>query len=268
MRDGAVTPAETAAIFAGRPRITARHLPIPTSEVGNLHFSTDEPAPAALDDDASRPLPRRVVPQIGARQYAEARAVKPKTSGRSLDFIASDETQDRYGDVIRADGWDLSAFKRNPVFLWAHQDKQTPIGRVDSIGVKGKQLIASVSFLTADENDYADKCWRLVQAGVLQAVSVGFIPTKPPNVRQTSDGEIIGYEFIAQELLELSLVSVPANPNALAVGRSLGLDDAALRSIFAAPSCRALPPQGDFSKQRAEANAAALAARRRRFAFI
>jgi hypothetical protein len=140
MRDGAVTPTEASAIFAGRPRITARHLPIPTGAPPDA-----DPAPP-LDDEPAALLPHRSIPQIGARQYAEARAVKPKASGRSLDFIASDETQDRYGDVIRADGWDLSAFKRNPVFLWAHQDKQTPIGRVVSFGGNGTHLKASGSF--------------------------------------------------------------------------------------------------------------------------
>ena len=41
-------------------------------------------------------------------------------TGGPITFVASDETEDRLGDVLRSDGWDLEAYRRNPVFLWAH----------------------------------------------------------------------------------------------------------------------------------------------------
>src|ERR1043166_1789643 len=33
-----------------------------------------------------------------------------------LDFIASDETLDRCGEIISAGGWRLASYRRNPVF--------------------------------------------------------------------------------------------------------------------------------------------------------
>src|SRR5438874_13814811 len=38
-----------------------------------------------------------------------------------LDFVASDETLDRYNEVIMARGWRLEQYRRNPVFQNAHQ---------------------------------------------------------------------------------------------------------------------------------------------------
>src|SRR5882724_10533734 len=38
-----------------------------------------------------------------------------------LDFISSDETLDRYDEIIQASGWKLSSYARNPVFQNAHQ---------------------------------------------------------------------------------------------------------------------------------------------------
>jgi len=35
--------------------------------------------------------------------------------------ISSDETLDRYSEIIQASGWKLSSYHRNPVFQDAHQ---------------------------------------------------------------------------------------------------------------------------------------------------
>ena len=38
----------------------------------------------------------------------------------ALDYVMSDATADRYGDVIEPDGWQLRHFKRNPIALFGH----------------------------------------------------------------------------------------------------------------------------------------------------
>jgi len=230
-----------------------------------------------MDTTAAPAYPRtglRVNDASRSMYYRAARGVK--AADRSLQFVASDESTDRYGDIIRASGWELESFRRNPVFLWAHQDKSPPIGRVASVEVKGTELLANVDFLPPGENDFADKLWLMVEGKALQAVSVGFIPTVPPNVRATANGDVLGYEFVGQELLELSLVTVPANPNALAVAKSLGFHDDALRALFntstAANASGSCPPvQGvPFSPQQVaqmRARHAASVSRRRAFLF-
>jgi hypothetical protein len=45
---------------------------------------------------------------------------KTVAGGDGLDFVLSDATVDRYGDIIDAKGWDLTNFKKNPIALFGH----------------------------------------------------------------------------------------------------------------------------------------------------
>ena len=133
----------------------------------------------------------------------------------SVSFIASTATPDRYGDTIEQAGWNLSAYQKNPVLLWAHSHSEPPVGRVVSMSVKDGNLVADrVEFTTDEVNPFGAKVGRMVKAGFLNAVSVGFLPSKF-EPRKSSDGSFTGYNFQEQELLELSVVPVPANPEAL-----------------------------------------------------
>ncbi len=48
---------------------------------------------------------------------------------RTIDFVTSTETADRYGDVIRVAGSGLRFNKKNPVFVWEHRSQNPPIGK-------------------------------------------------------------------------------------------------------------------------------------------
>jgi uncharacterized protein len=174
----------------------------------------------------------RAAPKPGAmlRRATEIRTVDSKA--RTIRFIASDESIDRYGDIIRASGWQLDNFRRNPVLLFAHDSRQPPVGQVPSIEVVGTELIADCLFRPEGDSQLSDDVWRAVEGGFLRAVSVGFTPTGPINELVDSAGNWTGYEFTNQELLELSVVPVPANPQALAVAKSLGIADATARLLF------------------------------------
>ena len=54
-----------------------------------------------------------------------------------FDFIASDETLDRYDEVISPTGWKLENYQRNPVFQNAHKYG-------DIIFTLGKALVTEV----------------------------------------------------------------------------------------------------------------------------
>jgi len=47
---------------------------------------------------------------------------------RILTFLATDETPDRAGDIVRVDGGDVKRFMQNPVFLVQH--RALPVARV------------------------------------------------------------------------------------------------------------------------------------------
>jgi HK97 family phage prohead protease len=183
-----------------------------------------------------KPPPRSIQPDVV--RYTDAyieRIAEENVEEREIEFVASDETVDRYGDVVTASGWRLKEFRKNPIFLFSH-DYHAPIGTVPKVGVVGTRLMATVRLAAAGVSDTADQLWRLMEAKILRAVSVGFTVRSMDDVEAMYDDEdqFTGYRFLKQELLELSLVAVPANPNALAVARSLDVS----RTLLA----RALPP--------------------------
>lgn len=156
-----------------------------------------------------------------------------KSAERSVRFIASDESIDRYGDIVKAD-WDLRNFKKNPVFLWNHNRDEPALGGVDPITVEGRKLMATANFSEPGVNEFADKLFRLIEAKVLNAVSVGFT-VEPENVERIMDSEgewTGGFRYHSPELLEISLVNVPANPHAVMVGRSLGVTQEMLSRVL------------------------------------
>lgn len=176
----------------------------------------------------------RIVPMVGDRLFLD-RTVEKSERARTIRFVASDETVDRYGDIIRANGWLLDNFKRNPVLLFGHNSREPAIGTAKA-WVDGTQLLADATFAAEGKSAFADEVWNLVDADIMRAVSVGFLPTKPPNLIMSEPGDdgathVTGFEFIEQELLELSVVSVPANPAALALARSLA-SEATIRRTF------------------------------------
>jgi HK97 family phage prohead protease len=169
---------------------------------------------------------KRVAPSIGKQEFKSASFVVSNVQDRHAIFIASSEDKDRYGDIIRVNGWDLTNYKANPIVLFGHQSRNLPIGSAKA-WIEGTQLFADVEFAAKEVYDFADSVYKLVKAGFLNAVSVGFQPTKMPNEIKDPDTNkwTGGYEFIAQELLELSVVPVPALPGALAIARSFDIDE-------------------------------------------
>jgi HK97 family phage prohead protease/HK97 family phage major capsid protein len=150
------------------------------------------------------------------------------TKADGLDFVLSDETPDRYGDVISADGWTLDNFKKNPIALFGH-NSSFPIGNWQGLHVKDGALRGHLQLAPAGTSERIDEIRKLVEAGILRAVSVGFVPTESRARSKTEPGEL----YLKQELVETSLVSIPANPNALAIAKSLKVSDDTIRMVFA-----------------------------------
>ena len=94
--------------------------------------------------------------------------------------MLSDETVDRYGDVIAADGWDLTDFKKNPIALFGHRSRLSN-RHVGKLRVDGKELRGHLKMAPEGTSARIDEIRKLIDAGILRAVSVGFSPieTKP-----------------------------------------------------------------------------------------
>jgi HK97 family phage prohead protease len=142
--------------------------------------------------------------------------------GRSIRFIASTDNVCRDRGIVETRGWDTAEFSKNPVFLWAHQADQIPLGRVVKTEVTPAGLVADVEFAgEAEKNDRAECVFRMFKAGFLSAVSVGFnvLEQRGPSAEERKAGA----EWVATrtELLEISAVPVPADPDALAISRAI-----------------------------------------------
>ena len=141
-------------------------------------------------------------------------------SDRVLEFVGSTEGQDRDGEVISVDGWDTKNYKKNPVFLWAHRYDQPPIGKSRKVWTDEGKLKFEVEFADKDTYEFADTIYRLFKGGFLKATSVGFVPKE----WEDGDGDKAPRRtYKKQELLELSAVPVPSNPEALVQAREAGL---------------------------------------------
>lgn len=141
---------------------------------------------------------------------------------RKVRFCFSDGSIDRMGDTIQADGWETDNFLQNPVALFAHDSSQPPIGRAGNLAVEDGRLMGDIEFMPPEISGFADSIYRMVLAGYLRAVSVGFVPIEYTFVEDKD--RPWGIDFKRQELLEISVVPVPANPNALVDAQGKGID--------------------------------------------
>jgi HK97 family phage prohead protease len=156
-------------------------------------------------------------------------------SSRVITFCFSDGSVDRVGDTINPHGWQLSGFKANPVCLWAHDSSSPPIGRVLRTYVAGERLMGSIEFASAEVYPFADQVFKLVTNRFINSVSIGFLPIE---WKWADDDDRFGIDFERQELLEISVVPVPANANALvqASVKALAVRGAALGRTEPVPS--------------------------------
>lgn len=188
---------------------------------------------AAIPADALAPLPAGQSPVDAAGQKAAAPSTSagsqpapapdaPAQAAKSpvIDFWVSDATLDRAGEVIVASGWRLEHYRRNPVFQNAHNygDILFTLGRALVTEVREGRLYQRVLFAT-DINPMAKLAYDMYRHGFLKAVSVGFAPLRWENGTPQTPWR---RRYVEQELLEVSAVAVPANPNALALALKSG----------------------------------------------
>lgn len=168
---------------------------------------------AAENSDAAQGL------SVSKALVVEAKADETD-GGRTIRVRASTAAPDRDNDTISVHGWDLGNFVKNGPFLWAHDSHSPPVGRSIRTWVEDEALKSVVQFPTEEEAGahfaFADSIYRLYKAGYLNAVSVGFSPKEW--VMAEARGEF-AFDFKKQELLEISAVPVPANPEALIEAR-------------------------------------------------
>jgi HK97 family phage prohead protease len=154
----------------------------------------------------------------------------PVNDEKTFIGYASTRTVDRDGEVVLPAGMDISQFQKAPVLLWGHRWSEPPIGKDtaienDGYGLKTRSLLADTGL--------ANDLWQLVKQKMLKTSSIGFIPLQYVAPEHKDYGSLMDAarkwpEWNAKDepsafvtkaiLLEHSLVSVPANIDALVLG--------------------------------------------------
>src|SRR5262245_20170524 len=168
-------------------------------------------------------MPTKDLEEVGILRYAVhdvKRAAKDEEDPDALDleFVISDDSVDRHNDRVLQKGIDLTNFKKNPVVLFAHNSWAPPIARAistkrEKMEDKSHRHVSIARFMPADLNPSSYMIYQMCEKGFLKAASVGLRVKKH---RRVEDDETrpYGYDFEECDLLEWSVVPIPANPNA------------------------------------------------------
>jgi len=194
--------------------------------------------PAQLQDGIDAAMKDAACPG----ELHRAVAVSELAEGGERTFVgyASTRSVDRDGEVLLPQGIELSQFRKAPVLLWGHKWSEPPVGRDthienDGFGIKTRSELAD----TALANDL----WKLIKAKMLKTSSIGYIPLAYVTPQSKDWGGMMDtmkgwpeWDMKSEPqavvtravLLEHSLVSVPANIDALIVSvKELGLSELA-----------------------------------------
>ncbi|MDB5618217.1 HK97 family phage prohead protease [Tardiphaga sp.] len=139
------------------------------------------------------------------RAYAILTVKAVEEDKRIIRGTATTPSPDRVGDIVEPLGVEF----KNPMPLLHQHDSRAPVGtvRFDKPTKSGITFEARLPTITEPGalKDRVDTAWGEVKAGLVSAVSIGFSPLE---YSRMEDG---GYRYIRSEVLELSLVTVPAN---------------------------------------------------------
>lgn len=155
------------------------------------------------------------------------RSIEPDAAPDApLTFIASTDGIKRDGLRIPVTAWDLTNYRKNPIVLWGHDymglgPAPLPIGRAE-VGQSNDALVSQITFDPDDE--FARRVEAKYRAGYLHAVSVGWNALE---MGADTGGRVVE----RADLLDISAVNVPGDPDALALRMARALAGAGLIDI-------------------------------------
>ncbi len=137
---------------------------------------------------------------------------------REVTVIGSVQQEDRDRDIVDIKTMNVKNYKQNPVVLWSHQSRDLPIAKAINVtkAAGNTQLKFKLQFAKEEDYPFADQVYKLIKAGFINASSIGFAVNYEKSEYDKDRG---GYNFNNAELLEISLVNVPANQGALITQR-------------------------------------------------
>jgi len=214
---------------------------------GPLGFPMPDRAAQTLDG-LLKSLPR--TPEYEYRHLVTTKAPTEINPGERSDVSwISSESPDRTREVVLAKGMNESQFAVNPIVTLGHAYYLPPVGKSlwrkrirdgQRVGIKAKTMYPPRPESWPEQDAWPpDQVFALIQAGLLQGKSIGFLPTKvhvpdSKEVHKNGWGDSVGLVIDEWMLLEYACVFLPANQDALveSVSKgSLALSDDVLQAL-------------------------------------
>ena len=148
----------------------------------------------------------KLIEMIDEKEGKEFKVNITKQQDNTFTAIASKEVVDRMGDIVKISGIKVDNYLKNPVVLFNHNPDKI-IGKAIDVLKTNDSLIVKIQFANTP---LAQEVKELVSEGFLNTLSIGFMSLQ---YKQNDNSNGIIYESV--ELLEISIVSVPANPEAV-----------------------------------------------------
>ncbi len=152
--------------------------------------------------------------EVKGAPFLQVKSVDEKA--RAITALASNDALDRHGEIILPSAFTkyLPRYLANPVFIASHCHRLAD-GRSPVIGSAAKAWVDKAGLwvvMKFAETELGEEYWQLYRTKHQRALSVGFIP------HEYEYREVEGVQrqvFTVVELLEISAVAVPSNPEAL-----------------------------------------------------
>lgn len=192
----------------------------------------DEAATPLLDADPKvlallmqRATPRDDDALIFIKSDFQTVIEKDAADNGRLRYRITTDAEDRMGDVVDPTGWMFKNYRKNPIVLFNHEYGEVAgsppaQGRSLEIEKTDNGLLSVVEFHR--KTRFNNELYQLARDGYMNSASVGFLPLARPEEREAKDGRH-GLHFKKQDLLEWSIVAVPANPEAFQMAAKKGV---------------------------------------------
>lgn len=176
----------------------------------------------------------------------QAEATGSVVNSDAIRFVVSNDSPDVFGDVVVQRGLQFPT-ERNVPALPDHDHRiGSQIGHWEDIEVSDHETRATLKLLKRGVSRVADLVRALYEGGHGLASSVYFdIERKDIEpITRTEGGRTIrtGLRYMRGLVREISLTPTPANPAAVAIGRSLGFESDELAALLRSGAGDALPP--------------------------
>jgi len=144
----------------------------------------------------------------------------------TITGVFSTEGEDRHGEIVVQDGWDLENYMKNAVILFGHNHWDLPVGKMVKLGIEtidGKKYLTGTIKFAVEEYEMAKTIFNLYAGGYMKAFSVGFrnLDNSIEYDEETNESTVY---LTRNELLEVSCVPIPANADALVKAAADGVD--------------------------------------------